>query len=116
MIQLNEYLINKQTKEKIPPCEIILDAIKEYQKRTGDKDCSLYVEMWAGKWYFTKRTKSGLQKYSIQHIYYHSESNKFEITCVPFGSLSEITIPFDETIEIDKETINRLLKKINSRG
>lgn len=117
MILLNEYLINKHTKSKPYPCDIILDAIKKYHERTGDKNCSLYVYMWPGKLYFTQKTKNGLQKYKIQHIWHHSESNQFEITGVPVDSLSsDITIPFDETIEMDENTINKLLKKINNRG
>jgi hypothetical protein len=117
MILLNEYLINKHTKSKLYPCDIILDAIKKYQERTGEKNCSLYVYMWIGKWYFTQKTKNGLQKYSIQYIWHDSESNQFEITGAPVDSLSsEITIPFDETIEIDENTIKRLLRKINNRG
>ena len=127
MIQLNEYLINKHTKSKFDyPCYILLDAIKKYQKRMGKTfdDCrTIYFDDYTSGWGFSQKTEDGVDEYRLVNIFYDPALKNYLICGCPCEdeeyedeSSEDISLDFDETIQMDKQTVDELVKIINQKN
>lgn len=122
MIQLNEYLINKQTKSKFDyPCYILLDAIKKYQKRMEKSfdDCrTIYFDDYTSGWGFSQKTEDSVDEYRLVNIFYDPALKDYLICGCPWedDGDEDISFDFDETIQMDDQTVDELVKIINQKN
>ena len=128
MINISEYLINKHTKSKFDyPCNIILDAIKKYQKRMSKtkfySNKTIYFDDYTKGWSFSQKIKDNINYYRLINIFYDDELKKYLICGGPCEeeegedeSDEDIALDFDETIQMDKQTIDELVKIINQKN
>lgn len=128
MINISEYLINKHTKSKFDyPCYILLDAIKKYQKRMNKtkfySNKAIYFDDYTKGWSFSQKTEDGVDEYRLINIFYDEELKNYIICGCPCEdeeyedeSDEDITLDFDETIQMDDQTVDELVKIINQKN
>ena len=129
MINISEYLINKHTKSKFDyPCYILLDAIKKYQKRmsktfNASRTISIYFDDYTKGWSFSQKIKDNINYYRLINIFYDPALKNYLICGCPCEdeeyedeSSEDISLDFDETIQMDKQTVDELVKIINQKN